>query len=112
VGRTLIKVDNKQDLDNELQSRKVLAIFYSTWCPFCNRFLPVFNSQMGNKKFENIVHVILDDNDNPLWDKYNVSAVPTIIYFENGKICDRLDARRGVGLNESLLTKWLQDFKY
>ncbi|MGD6805558.1 MAG: thioredoxin family protein [Candidatus Bathyarchaeia archaeon] len=111
MGCALIRVDNKQDLDVQLKSKKVLAIFYSTWCPFCNRFLPAFNGQMANQKFENIVHVILDDNDNPLWDEYDVSAVPTIIYFEDGKVCDRLDARLGIGLNENLLTKWLQTFK-
>jgi thioredoxin 1 len=109
---TLIKVDNKQDLDKQLKGKKVLAIFYSTWCPFCSRFLPAFNKQMANAKFENIVHVIVDEDDNPLWDEYDVSAVPTIIYFEDGKVCDRLDARLGAGLNESQLMKWLQEFKH
>jgi len=111
-GITLIKVDNKQDLDIQLKNGKVLALFYSTWCPYCNRFMPTFDKQITAHPFQNIVHVILDDDDNPLWDEYDISAVPTIIYFEEGKVADRLDARLGLGLNESMLTKWLENFKH
>ena len=45
--------------------------------------------------FENVIHVLLDDYDNPLWDDYDIPAVPTIIYFEDGKVCKRLDAQLG-----------------
>ena len=112
-GFALIKVDNKQDLDVQLsKSKNVLALFYSTWCPYCSRFLPIFNKHIATQPFKDIVHVILDDDDNPLWDEYDISAVPTIIYFEDGKVSDRLDARLGLGLSESWLTKWLENFKH
>jgi thioredoxin 1 len=105
------QVETKQDLDKHLKvNTKTLAIFYSTWCPFCNRFLPAFNKHISTKKFENILHVILDDDDNPLWDVYGISAVPTIIYFEGTEVLKRLDARLGSGLNESQLQKWLEQF--
>lgn len=108
----MIKVNNKQDLDMQLnKNKKVLAIFYSTWCPYCVRFVPSFNKQIAGLGFENVIHVILDNNDNPLWDEYGVSAVPTIIYFQDGKVCNRLDGRLGLGLSESQLQKWLDEFK-
>lgn len=105
----MIKVDNKKDLDAELaKSNRVLALFYSSWCPFCMRFVPFFNKKVSGK-IENVIHVILDDDDNPLWDEFEISAVPTAIMFECGKVCNRLDGRLGSGLNEDQFAAWLQD---
>jgi thioredoxin 1 len=106
------KINSKADLGAQLKENKtVLAVFYSTWCPYCVRFMPSFNDQIGKSKFENVVHVILDDDDNLLWDEYNIVAVPTIIYFEDGKVSNRLDGRLGLGLSGTQLQKWLEEFK-
>ncbi len=107
----MIKVDNKSDFDAELQkSKRVMALFYANWCPYCLRFVPAFDKKAPATGAETI-HVIMDDNDNPLWDEYDVEAVPTIIYFEDGKVSKRLDGRLGSGLNEKQLDNWLTDFK-
>lgn len=106
------KIQTKKQLDNELQANKtVLALFYSTWCPYCMRFFPAFENQTAELGFESVVHVILDDENDPLWDEYGIAAVPTVIYFEAGKVAKRLDARLGLGLNESALQDWLTQFK-
>lgn len=106
------KINSKADLDTQLKENKtVLAVFYSTWCPYCVHFMPSFNEQIGKSKFENVVHVILDDDDNLLWDEYNIIAVPTIIYFKDGKVSNRLDGRLGLGLSGTQLQKWLEEFK-
>ena len=96
------KIYTKQDLDLELKkNKKVLALFYASWCPFCVGFVPTFDKKVAKMGFENVIHVLLDDYDNQLWDDYDVPAVPTIIYFEEGKVCKRLDAKLGRGLSES-----------
>ncbi len=46
-----------------------------------------------------------------LWDDYDIPAVPTIIYFEDGKSCKRLDAQLGRGLSENAFKKWIEEFK-
>ncbi len=108
----MIKVDNKEDLDVQLKKNKtVIALFYATWCPYCTRFISVFTEKVAVIGAQEIVYVILDDNDNPLWDEYNVPAVPTVIYFEDGKISKRLDGRLGSGLKEAQLDAWLSNFK-
>ena len=58
----------------------------------------------GYKFYESKVN----DDDNPLWDKFSISAVPTLIAFDKGKIISRRDAKRGVGLNESDLDSMLK----
>lgn len=108
----MIKVDNKQELDTELvKTKSVLALFYASWCPHCMRFVPFFNKKASGLGFGNIVHVLLDDYDNPLWDDYDVSAVPTIILFEEGNIRCRLDGRFGRGISEEQLVTWLEESK-
>jgi thiol-disulfide isomerase/thioredoxin len=106
------KVYTKQELDAELsKSKKVLVLFYATWCPFCVRFVPTFDEEIAPLKFDHVVHALLDDYDNPLWDDYDISAVPTIILFEDGKVSKRLDGKLGRGLNEADFMKWLEQFK-
>lgn len=106
------KILSKEKLDNELKTNKtVLALFYSTWCPYCMRFFPAFKNQAEGLDFESVVHVILDTDDDPLWDEYSIKAVPTVIYFEDGKVTKRLDAKLGLGLSEPALQEWLVQFK-
>ena len=108
----MIKVDNQQDLNEELKkNEKVLALFYASWCPYCVAFVPVFDKKVGNFTVGSVVHVMLDDYDSPLWDDYDIAAVPTVIFFEKGKVCRRLDGRFGVGLSEKQLVVWLKQFE-
>ena len=108
----MIKVSNKQELDAELKSNKqVLALFYANWCGYCMRFVPAFEDAVYGCRFEKVVAVIMDDYDSPLWDDYNIAAVPTVILFEDGKVSKRLDARLGAGLNEERFMKWLNELK-
>jgi len=109
--RSMIEVDSKQDLNIQLKTNeKVLALFYASWCPYCIRFVPVFDKKMVNFSVGSIIHVLLDDYDNPLWDEYSIEAVPTVIFFDKGKVCRRLDGKFGVGLSEKQLKVWLEKF--
>ena len=106
------KIYTKKDLDTELKKNKnVLALFYASWCPFCVGFVPRFNEKVADLGIKNVVYVLLDDYDNPLWDDYDIPAVPTIIFFEDSKVCKRLDAQLGRGLSGSAFKKWIEEFK-
>jgi thioredoxin 1 len=106
------KIDNRKDLDLELKKNKhVLALFYATWCPYCVRSVPNFDNKAAILGFKNIIHVLLDDYDNQLWDDFDIPAVPTIIYFEDGKVSRRLNAHIGRGLSETEFEKWVDEFK-
>ncbi|HUK84864.1 MAG TPA: thioredoxin family protein [Candidatus Acidoferrum sp.] len=108
----MIEVDNGEELNNVLEkTEKVLVLFYASWCPYCTRFVPVFDKKIGKLQVESVIHVLIDDYDNPLWDTYDIEAVPTIIFFEKGKISKRLNGRFGVGLNERQFIGWLEELK-
>lgn len=106
----MIEVSNKYDFESQLRrSKRVLALFYASWCPFCRRFLPTFNKAYSKHRFNLVLRVKVDDYDNPLWEEYSIEAVPSVILFENGKVCRRLDGRFGYGLNEKQFEEWLEE---
>jgi thiol-disulfide isomerase/thioredoxin len=108
----MIKISSKQELDSELnKSKQVLVLFYATWCGYCMRFVPTFEDAIYSCKFEKVISVIMDDYDNPLWDDYEIAAVPTVILFQDGKVSKRLDARLGAGLKEERFLTWLNELK-
>jgi thioredoxin-like negative regulator of GroEL len=105
----MIEVDNERDLESHLrESGRVLALFYASWCPYCRSFLPVFDKNAAKCSFDLVLRVIVDDYDNPLWEEYSIEAVPTIILFDGGQICRRLDGSFGEGLSEKQLKEWLR----
>jgi thioredoxin 1 len=106
----MIEVNSKQDLDTELKkNKKTLALFYASWCPYCTNFVPVFDKKVFGFGFGSVIHVLLDDYDNPLWDDYSIGAVPTVIFFKEGTVGRRLDGKFGVGLSEKQFKVWLEE---
>ena len=108
MGITLIEVTDENALGKQLKTNsKIVVLFYSSWCPFCRSFLPVFNKHAEKDKSIAFMRVKIDDDDNPLWETFSLEAVPSAILFENGKVSRRLDCNLGAGLTEKQFTKWL-----
>ena len=108
----MIEVEIKEDLDKELNKNgRVLVLFYASWCPYCKSFVPFFDKKAISVNGGSVIHVLLDDYDSPLWDDFDIEAVPTVILFEEGKVSRRLDGRSGIGLNEKQLIVWLDKIK-
>jgi len=81
-----------------LDSRDILAVFYASWCPFCRRFLTIFESAMTNKNNPQGALVDISDDDSPLWETFGIEIVPTLVGFRNGAAVVRKDGVAGVGL--------------
>lgn len=106
----MIEVNNQDDLSREIEkNRNVLALFYASWCPYCQSFVKSFDKNVENYQFDLVIRVNMDDFDNPLWDDYSVEAVPTVLLFKSGQVSDRLDGRSGMGLNEQQFKQWLKN---
>lgn len=81
---------------------KFLVMFYADWCPFCQNFKPIFDStvlDLGNNK--KVYECKINDDDDPLWDRFSINAVPTLIAFEKGQIISRKDSKLGIGLKQT-----------
>jgi thiol-disulfide isomerase/thioredoxin len=77
---------------------KAIVLFYATWCPFSQRFLPVFKEYQESNP-DQCLSVIVDEEPE-LCDELGIEYYPTVIVFKKGKVSKRLDAEHGVGLNK------------
>lgn len=96
------KIDVEYGLDDVLKSNdRVVVLFYASWCPFSQRFLPIFEKYAQGQP-QTCLRVRTDDKAS-LCEKYSVDVVPTVLLFEKGKVKKRLDGVPGVGLEEKHL---------
>jgi len=80
---------------------KAFVLFYATWCPFSQRFLPVFEEYARGKPQECLSVIV--DNRPDLCEEYAIEYYPTVLLFEKGEVHKRLDAEPGVGLTKKQL---------
>lgn len=98
------KIHVEYDLEEALRNKgRAFVLFYASWCPFSQRFLPIFE-KYARENPENCLRVKTDDKAK-LCERYSVDVVPTVLLFEKGKVIKRLDGARGVGLNAKQLKK-------
>jgi thiol-disulfide isomerase/thioredoxin len=98
------KGKEKSTAKDEIKGKnKAFVLFYATWCPFSQSFLPVFEEYARSNPQE-CMSVIVDDRPD-LCEKYAIEYYPTVLFFKEGKIHRRLDAEPGVGLNKKQLAE-------
>lgn len=96
------KNKEKNTLHDEIGNKdKAIVLFYATWCPFSQRFLPIFEEYSKSNPKE-CLSVIVDDKPD-VCDEYSIEYYPTVILFKKGKVHKRLDAQPGIGLNKKQL---------
>ncbi len=92
------EIKSESELSQFKAADRMLVLFYASWCPFSQRFLPVFEeySRKNSKSWE---FVKIDDKPE-LCDKYSVEFYPSVLCFEKGAVTKRIDAKPGVGLDK------------
>ena len=92
----------KAEFDAEIGSGQGrLVLFYSSWCPFCTSFLPVFE-RVAAANAGAFARVSIDDLPE-LEDAFAIEVVPTVLFFKDGRLSSRLDGVLGLGLNADIL---------
>jgi len=77
---------NKDNFEEKVNNKeKVLVDFYANWCSPCKMIRPTLE-QLANDY--NIMSIDIDENEE-LADKYNVSSIPCLVIFKDGKEIDR-----------------------
>lgn len=86
------------------------VLFYAQWCPFCRSFLPEFEAAMNGKGVR-WAEVDISDDEDPLWETFNINVVPTVIVFKDGQPIFRRDGLLGRGLSEKAIEETLQEME-
>jgi|TARA_B110000908_G_C10084493_1_gene371109 thioredoxin 1 len=67
---------------------RVLVDFFATWCGPCKmvaKTLEKYEEEIDNVK---VVKINVDEDPDTA-SEYNIRSIPTLIYFEDGKIIER-----------------------
>ena len=101
-GKIHEKPTTESSIDNVLKSKeKAFVLFYATWCPYSQRFLPIFQEYAKDNP-QQCISVIIDDKPD-VCEKYAIEYYPTVLLFRKGEVEKRLDAIPGVGLTKKQL---------
>jgi len=83
------KKQTQDNLDAELESKeKAFVLFYASWCPHSQRFLPIFQEYAKTNPLE-CLSVVVDDKPE-LCDKYDIEYYPTVLYLKRAKFAKGL----------------------
>ncbi|MFA5532647.1 MAG: thioredoxin [Candidatus Shapirobacteria bacterium] len=83
---------NQSDFQKEVIDfkGKVLVDFWAPWCGPCQMLTPIIEEISNELKDKIKVVKINVDEAQEISTKYNVSGIPTVIIFKDGKIIDTI----------------------
>jgi len=84
----LITVETEAQYEAQVLNnpRPVVVKFAASWCSVCSEVKEPFAQLAQEKEFENIVFAKVDiDQLAAISDRYDINAVPTFIFFQNGQ---------------------------
>lgn len=85
-----IKVLSESSFKAETKSGLVLVDFYADWCRPCKMMKPVLEEVAGEYKSQIKIASINTDFNKTLSSQYNISGIPCMILFKDGKEVKRI----------------------
>ncbi|KAL1517222.1 hypothetical protein ABEB36_001015 [Hypothenemus hampei] len=101
------KVQDDKDFVDKVENSKepVIVDFFATWCGPCKALEPRLENVIAQRKGDISVAKVDIDDLGELAAKYEVSTIPALVVFQNGKVKERL-----VGLqDEDKLNLWIDN---
>jgi thioredoxin 1 len=101
MNQNIIILDSADNFDKILKDNQVVLVdFLAEWCGPCKKLSPTLE-QKANEGLFVLLKVDVDDFGD-IAEKYDVSGIPHVILFKNGKKVDEL-----VGFNLEALDKMI-----
>jgi len=88
----MTKLVSEMEFENEVIKSEVPVVvdFFATWCGPCKLIAPILD-QLSDEFGEAAKIVKVDvDQAKEMAIEYNVKSVPTLIFFKNGEIVDKV----------------------
>jgi thioredoxin 1 len=100
---SVIKLD-ESNFDRELtqDDKPVIVDFWAEWCGPCKMIAPLLNEIAREKAGSVKVAKVNVDENQSLSLKYNIRAIPALLFFKNGQLRDQVT---GVTSKKDLLSR-------
>jgi len=100
---TVIKLD-ESNFDRELtqDDEPVIVDFWAEWCGPCKMIAPLLDEIAREKTGAVKVAKVNVDENQSLSSKYNIRAIPALLFFKNGQLRDQVT---GVMSKKDLLNR-------
>jgi thioredoxin 1 len=100
---TVIKLD-ESNFDRELtqDEKPVIVDFWAEWCGPCKMIAPLLDEIAREKAGAVKVAKVNVDENQSLSFKYNIRAIPALLFFKNGQLRDQVT---GVTSKKDLLSR-------
>jgi thioredoxin 1 len=86
----LIKHFTDSEFENEIKKGVTLVDFHANWCGPCRTLAPVLEQVAKDVKGKATIGKIDIDNEQKTASLFQITSVPTMILFKNGKEVGRL----------------------
>lgn len=107
VAETKIINLTETNFDASIKKGLILVDFYADWCRPCKLMRPVLEEFAGEYSTKIKVAAVNTDYNKNLSTKYQVSGIPCLILFKDGKEVKRLVGYREKQSLISELSQWL-----
>ena len=102
---TLQTSDSNFEKDVIKSNLPALVDFWAEWCGPCKQIEPILEEISKEKKDLINIYKINIDNNPEVPQKYGVRGIPTLMFFNDGKL---VDTKVG-SLSKSLLNEWIEN---
>ena len=102
-GKDLMKHLTDANFSKETEKGVTLVDFYADWCGPCRMLAPVLEQVATETEGKAIIAKVNIDNEQKTAAQFQITSVPTMILFKNGKEVNRLVGLRNAQAIKDLI---------
>lgn len=102
----IFNIQDAKDFETKvLNSKETIVVdFYADWCGPCRLLAPKLESRIGQEKDIHLAKINVDNLDQ-LAAKYEVSTIPHVVAFKNGKAIDKFVGNKDSDVIDEFIKK-------